>query len=157
MKLMIMAVGSPRDRGVASAIRDYETRAARYFRLETLEVPSASGVGNDPRLIRAREAEDIGRRLPDGLDTWALTREGTTMTSRELADSLGDMATYGHAGAVFVVGGAFGLDEAFVRRCKRAISLSRMTLPHDLARLVLAEQLYRAGTILRGEPYHKGD
>lgn len=79
------------------------------------------------------------------------------MTSRELAVALGDMATYGHAGAVFVVGGAFGLDEAFVGRRKRAVSLSSMTLPHDLARLLLAEQLYRAGTILRGEPYHKGD
>ncbi len=155
MKLLIMAVGSPRDREVASVIRDYETRAGRYFRLETLEVPPASGVGADPRLIRAREADDLARHLPDGLDTWALTREGTAMTSRELADALGDMATYGHAGVVFVVGGAFGLDEAFVGRCKRALSLSRMTLPHDLARLVLAEQLYRAGTILRGEPYHK--
>ncbi len=157
MKLMIMAVGSPRDRGVASAIRDYELRAGRYFRLETLEVPPASGVGNDPRLIMARAAEDFCHRLPDGLDTCALTREGSAMTSRELADTLGDMATYGHAGAVFVVGGAFGLDEAFVGRCKRSISLSRMALPHDLARLVLAEQLYRAGTILRGGPYYKGD
>jgi 23S rRNA (pseudouridine1915-N3)-methyltransferase len=157
MKLMIMAVGSPRDRGGASAIRDYESRAGTYFRLETQEVPPASGVGNDPRRIRAREAEDFYRRLPDGLDTWALTREGSAMTSRELANTLGDMATYGHAGAVFVVGGAFGIDEAFVGRCKRSISLSRMTLPLDLARLVLAEQLYRAGTILRGEPYHKGD
>ena len=156
MKLMILAVGAPRDRNVAAAILDYEMRAGRYFRLETLEVPPGSGGGDHPRLIRAREADDIARRLPRGLDTWALTRQGGAMTSRELADVLDDMATYGHAGAVFIVGGAFGLDEAFVGRCKRTISLSRMTLPHDMARLVLAEQLYRAGTILRGEPYHKG-
>jgi len=156
MKLVILAVGAARDRNVAAAIRDYEMRAGRYFRLETLEVPPASGGADQPRLSRAREAEDITRRLPKGLDTWALTRQGTAMTSRELADVMDDMATYGHAGAVFIVGGAFGLDEAFVGRCKRTISLSRMTLPHDLARLVLAEQLYRAGTILRGEPYHKG-
>ena len=59
-------------------------------------------------------------------------------------------------GVHFVIGGAFGLEEGFKRECRFSLSLSALTLPHDLARLVLAEQLYRAGTILRNEPYHKG-
>ena len=60
------------------------------------------------------------------------------------------------AGVAFVIGGAFGLGDAVLSRSRRQLSLSAMTLPHEMARLVLAEQLYRAGTILRGEPYHKG-
>jgi 23S rRNA (pseudouridine1915-N3)-methyltransferase len=56
----------------------------------------------------------------------------------------------------FLIGGAFGLDGELVQRCTRSLSLSRLTMPHDMARLVIAEQIYRAGTILRGEPYHKG-
>jgi 23S rRNA (pseudouridine1915-N3)-methyltransferase len=78
------------------------------------------------------------------------------MSSGELARVLGDRAVAGSPGITFVVGGAFGVDQNIVREAKRTLSLSRMTLPHSMARLLLAEQLYRAGTILRGEPYHKG-
>lgn len=156
MRLLVLAVGSPRDRHMAAMIREYETRAGRYFRLETTEVPAATGVGGSPAAVRACEAENLLKRAPRGLDTWALTSGGTEASSRDLAGSLSDMATYGHPGVVFLIGGAFGLDEDLVKGCSRTLSLSRMTLPHEMARLVLAEQIYRAGTIVRGEPYHKG-
>ena len=157
MKLVVLVVGSPRDRRMAAVIREYETRAERYFRLQTVEVAGATGLGGSPRAVLAREAEDLRKRTPKGLDTWALTRDGTGISSRDLAESLSDMATYGHPGVAFLIGGAFGLDPDLVRGCTRSLSLSRMTLPHDMARLVLAEQIYRAGTILRGQPYHKGE
>jgi len=156
MRLVVMAVGSPRDRQMAALIREYETRAGRYFRLETIEVAAATGVGGSTQQARAREAQNLKKRIPVGLDTWALTCGGTEIGSRELAGSLSDLATYGHPGAAFLIGGAFGLDEDLVKGSSRTLSLSRMTLPHDMARLLLAEQLYRAGTIQRGEPYHKG-
>jgi 23S rRNA (pseudouridine1915-N3)-methyltransferase len=141
---------------VAAAIRDYEQRAGRYFRMETIEIPAAVGHGGQPDRARQKEGESILRRLPDDLEAWALTRAGTSLTSGDLADRLADMGTYGQPGLAIVIGGAFGLDDSVIGRCQQAVSLSRMTLPHDLARLLMAEQLYRAGTILRGEPYHKG-
>ena len=156
MRLVVLAVGSPRDRHMAALIGEYETRAGRYFRLETIEVAAAPGVGGSPQQARAREAQNLKKRIPVGLDTWALTCGGTEIGSRELAGSLSDLATYGQPGAAFLIGGAFGLDEDLVKGSSRTLSLSRMTLPHDMARLLLAEQLYRAGTIQRGEPYHKG-
>ena len=156
MRLVVLAVGSPRDRRMADLIREYESRAARYYRLEVVEVAAATGVGGSPPEARGREARALRKRVPAGLDTWALTRAGTETSSSELAGALSDMATYGHPGVAFLIGGAFGLDEDLVQESSRALSLSRMTLPHDMARLVLAEQIYRAGTIARGEPYHKG-
>jgi 23S rRNA (pseudouridine1915-N3)-methyltransferase len=85
-----------------------------------------------------------------------MTREGESMASEELARYLERHAVRSSPGVAFVIGGAHGLAEAVLERGRRRLSLSKMTLPHEMARLVLAEQLYRAGTILRGEPYHKG-
>ena len=78
------------------------------------------------------------------------------MDSRELAAYLEGLAVQSAPGVAFVIGGAFGLGPEVVDRSGKRLSLSSMTLPHEMARLFLAEQLYRAGTILRGEPYHKG-
>lgn len=157
MRLVVVAVGRPKDRNVGLAIRDYETRAGRYFRYSAIEVPAATGGSEESARVRSREAESIRRRLPDDLARWALTREGETMDSRELAGELADLATYSHPGVAFLIGGAFGLDPDLVRECDRRLSLSELTMPHEVARLVLIEQIYRAGTILRGEPYHKGN
>ena len=78
------------------------------------------------------------------------------MDSRELAGYLERHGIRASAGVAFVIGGAFGLGSAVLERARRTLSLSKMTLPHEMARLLLMEQLYRAGTISRGEPYHKG-
>lgn len=156
MRLVILCVGGPRHPGLAAAIRDFEQRAARYFRLEAVEIPAGSGRTKEPGRVLEEEADSLLRRIPDGLTACALTRDGKPVDSRGLAEWLGGMANYALPGAAFLVGGAFGLHERVLARCERRLSLSRLTLPHELARLVLAEQLYRAGTILRGEPYHKG-
>jgi 23S rRNA (pseudouridine1915-N3)-methyltransferase len=156
VRLVVLCVGTPRATHITSAIREYEERAARYFRLEVIEVPAARYHGGDPGQARLEEAESLSRRMPATLASWALTREGTAMSSRELADELGRVATYGEQGICFLIGGAFGLNDALAQSCQRRMSLSALTFPHDVARLILAEQIYRAGTILRGEPYHKG-
>jgi len=156
VRLVILAVGTSRHPGLADAIRDFEERAARYFALETIEVSSGSGRGRAPGRVRQEEADGLLRRLPGDLVACALTREGRAVDSGAFADWLGEMRTYALPGASFVIGGAFGLHERVLARCERSLSLSPMTLPHEMARLVLAEQIYRAGTILRGEPYHKG-
>lgn len=152
MKITLVCVGAPR--GVmAQAIAEYHGRAERYFDLRTIEVPAGKGT---PDQVKQSEGDQILGRMPAGSLVYAVTREGSRCTSRSLAAQLEEMATYGPAKAVFLIGGAFGLAAQALESADRRLSLSAFTLPHDLARLVLLEQLYRAGTILRGEPYHKG-
>jgi 23S rRNA (pseudouridine1915-N3)-methyltransferase len=156
MKLLLLGVGTPTERWMDEAILEYERRVSRYFRFESVHVPAGAGPRARPGEIRRREAERLRSRLPDHLETWCLTREGKQISSVELARELADMRTYSRPGVVFLIGGAHGLDGALRDGCTRSLSLSRMTLPHDMARLLLTEQLYRAGSLLRGEPYHKG-
>ena len=156
MKVEIVVVG--RSRGpLATAVADYEERAGRYWKLRIHEVDEGvKGGRSDPERVQEAEAERILGRVPDGLELVALTREGKGMGSRTLSRYLSRHAVRGSPGVVFVIGGAFGLGPAVLARAARTLSLSPMTFPHDMARLILAEQLYRAGTIARGEPYHKG-
>lgn len=155
MKIAVVVVG--RARGpLASATAEYENRAARYWKLEVFEVDEGvKGGGSEPERVRAAEAERILGRVPDGLEIFALTREGKGMSSRTLSRQLQERALHASPGVAFVIGGAFGLGAEVLGRARARVSLSPMTFPHDMARLVLAEQLYRAGTIARGEPYHK--
>ena len=156
MKITVLAVGSPHGR-LAPAIREYEERAARYWKLEIQTVDPEKATGNRPKdEIMAAEAERLNGAVPDRTEIVALTRKGKSWTSRELASYLNELAVRSGAGATFVIGGAYGLHDSLLRSARRRLSLSSMTLPHDLARLLLAEQLYRAGTIIRREPYHKG-
>ncbi|MEX1258420.1 MAG: 23S rRNA (pseudouridine(1915)-N(3))-methyltransferase RlmH [Gemmatimonadota bacterium] len=156
MTIWILVVGKAK--GILEpAIREFESRARRYWKLEVTEVEAGAGGGpQDPARVREVEARRIRDRLPTRAEIWVLTREGKGMSSQDLARELGDRALAGSPGVAFVIGGAFGVDPEIAGRADRALSLSRMTLPHAAARLILAEQLYRAGTILRGEPYHKG-
>jgi 23S rRNA (pseudouridine1915-N3)-methyltransferase len=155
VKIVVVVVG--RVRGpLAAAIAEYEDRASRYWKLDVLEVDEGvKGGGSEPARVRAAEAERILARVPAELDVIALTREGKGMTSRTLSRDLQERALHASPGVAFVIGGAFGLDASVLERARTRLSLSPMTLPHEMARLVLAEQLYRAGTIARGEPYHK--
>jgi 23S rRNA (pseudouridine1915-N3)-methyltransferase len=137
VRIVIAVVGAPRNRALAGAIADYEVRAARYWPLEVREV-------REDRLAGAVAEVDVV----------ACMEEGARMSSAEFARWL-QAARERAKDFAFVIGGAFGLPEALVARAKSQLSLAPWTLPHELARLVLAEQLYRAGTIIRGEPYHK--
>ena len=154
MRLVVAAVGKPRDRHLAAAIEEYETRAARYWPLDVVEVREASGRGVSPADTKRREGERLLERVPDGALLLACDERGDRMTSSDFAALL-VQARDAARDVAFVVGGAYGLDDAVRRAAARSIQLAPWTLPHELARLVLAEQLYRAGTIARGEPYHK--
>ncbi len=155
MKLWLLAVGRP-GALLADAIAEYERRAGRYWPLQVVEVKEErAGRGRRAADVRRAESERLVERAPVGVELVALTREGDPWDSTGLARHLESLAVRGSPGAAFLIGGALGLDEATLAGATRRLSLSTMTLPHDLARLLLAEQLYRAGTIVRGEPYHK--
>lgn len=156
MRVQVVVVGRVRG-DLAAAVAGYERRCGRYWKFDVVEV-GAGGPGRSaaPEAVRGAEEERILARIPAELEMVALTRDGKGMGSRELASYLERHAVRSSAGVVFVIGGAFGLGGGVLDRARRRLSLSKMTLPHEMARLFLAEQLYRAGTILRGEPYHKG-
>ncbi len=151
MKFRILSVGKPRDPGLAGAIAAYEARAGRYWPLEMVEVKEAQM--RDADLARARE----GDRLLEGIGHAGVVpcdERGDSMTSAAFAAWLQRLREEARDIA-FVVGGAHGLDARLRVGALRVLSLAPWTLPHEMARLVLAEQLYRAGTIVRREPYHK--
>ena len=110
----------------------------------------------DAARVRDEEGKRLLARIPAGVEIVALHEAGKAWTSQKLAGYLADLAVGASPGAAFVVGGAYGLSDEVLRRARHQLALGAFTLPHELARLVLAEQLYRAGTIQRGEPYHKG-
>lgn len=154
MRLLVVVVGKPRDAALHSAITEYETRAARYWPLAVHEVREESGRGTPPDLVREREGERLLGRVPAGARIVACDPAGDGMPSERFARYLSDAREAARDMAI-LIGGAHGLSPAVLARAERKLLLAPWTLPHELARLVLAEQLYRAGTITRGEPYHK--
>ena len=151
---MIAAVGKPRDRNLAAAIEEYESRAARYWPLDVVEVREASGRGVPPEQTRAREGERLLERIPADASVVLCDEQGDHLTSAQFAILVAGARDRAQTLA-FAIGGAFGHADAIRARATRVVQLAPWTLPHEMARLVLAEQLYRAGTIARGEPYHK--
>lgn len=155
--ITLLAVG--RVRGpLEAAVHHYEGRLPHYWKFEAVEVEAGTGRGgpSDPDPVRAAEGARILARIPEGHELWVVTRDGSTLDSAALARVLGERQLHAAPPLVLALGGAFGFAPEVVARASRKLSLSALTLPHELARLVVAEQLYRAGTILRGEPYHKG-
>jgi 23S rRNA (pseudouridine1915-N3)-methyltransferase len=153
MRLVVAVVGRPRDPDVASAIKGYEARAARYWPLDVREVREESARGTPPDAVRDKEGERLltaaaGSRLV------ACDETGDALTSQQFAEWLQE-ARESARDVTFVIGGAYGLPQSVRDRADRLLKLAPWTLPHELARLVLVEQLYRAGTIVRREPYHK--
>ncbi|MDH3272141.1 MAG: 23S rRNA (pseudouridine(1915)-N(3))-methyltransferase RlmH [Gemmatimonadota bacterium] len=156
MKVLVVVVGKVRG-DLAAAIEEYEQRARRYWKLEVVEVAQGAGRRDaEPSAVMDAEGERILAKIDAKLELVALTRAGKAMSSTNLARYLEEHAVRSSPGVAFVIGGAHGLGRRVLDRARRTMTLSPMTLPHEMARLVLAEQLYRAGTILRGEPYHKG-
>jgi 23S rRNA (pseudouridine1915-N3)-methyltransferase len=153
MRLIVAVVGKPRHESNAAAIRDYEERARRYWPLEIIEVKDEPARASSPDVVRRRE----GDRLTAAIGSARIVVcevGGRGMSSPEFAEWVQALREAA-ADVAFVIGGAFGLADALAQRATARVSFSPWTLPHELARLVLAEQLYRAGTIIRGEPYHK--
>ncbi len=147
-------VGKPRDAALAAAIREYETRAARYWPLEVVEVREESVKGLAADLVMRKEGERLLERVPATARLVLCDPGGETMDSAGFARFLQDQRERAQD-VTFVLGGAHGIGAVVRQRPHRLLALAPWTLPHELARLVLAEQLYRAGTIGRGEPYHK--
>ncbi len=155
----VLAVGKLKERFYLDACREYAKRLEPYCRLELVELPERRLPENpSPAEIAAglaREAESIRARLPKGAWVCVLTPEGRLCSSEQLAGRLRDLKGAGQSAACFILGGSFGLDPSVKARADFRLSMSPMTFPHHLARVMLLEQLYRAETIQAGGKYHK--
>jgi 23S rRNA (pseudouridine1915-N3)-methyltransferase len=154
VKVVVAVVGKPRNAALAAAIEEYEQRAARYWPLEVHEVRGEPAKSVSADLVREREGKRLIEAVPASATLVACDVGGVSKTSEEFSAWLQGERERGRDVA-FVIGGAFGLGGAVTGRATTRLALAPFTLPHELARLVLAEQLYRAGTIVRREPYHK--
>jgi 23S rRNA (pseudouridine1915-N3)-methyltransferase len=154
VKVLLVAVGKPRNAAILSAIQDYERRAGHYWPLEVHEVREEPAKSVSADLVREREGTRLSNAVPASAHLVACDPGGVSKTSEEFSAWLQGEREKG-VDVAFVIGGAYGLSPDVRKRARTKLSLAPWTLPHELARLVLAEQLYRAGSIVKREPYHK--
>jgi 23S rRNA (pseudouridine1915-N3)-methyltransferase len=155
LRVSILSVGHKMPGWVQEGFHEYARRMPPEIRLELAELkPEERGPGRSVEKAMATEGARILGAIPDGATVIALDERGKAVTTKGLSTLLAGWMQDGSHPA-FVIGGADGLDEAVKARADKLVSLSALTLPHALVRVVLAEQLYRAWTILAGHPYHR--
>jgi 23S rRNA (pseudouridine1915-N3)-methyltransferase len=155
MKLTVICMGKTRERFIREGIEKYLQYLKHYGDVEVRELKEEKIRDlKDAPAIRKREAEKIVKAIPAGASLVSLDERGEEFTSHEFAAYINRLLESGVRETVFVLGGAMGLDEQITARANKTVALSRWTLTHEMARLVLLEQLYRAFTIIKGKTYH---
>lgn len=158
-KVTLLCVGKLKERFYADAVAEYAKRLSRYCHLEIIELPeSRLSDSPSPAEIQqglAGEASLIESRLPKGTAVIAMCIEGTELSSPQLAERLNGFAVSGASQLTFLIGGSVGLSDTLKERADLRLSMSPMTFPHHLARIMLLEQIYRAYQIQAGTKYHK--
>ncbi|MEK1298037.1 23S rRNA (pseudouridine(1915)-N(3))-methyltransferase RlmH [Limosilactobacillus fermentum] len=159
MNIKIIGVGKVKEKYFKAGIAEYAKRMERYAKFEIVEVPDEKAPETlsqaEMDAVMAKEGERILAKIKDREYVYALAIKGKERSSEEFAKEINQLTTYGHSDITFVIGGSLGLSPAVLKRANTQISFGRFTLPHKLMRLVLAEQIYRAFTIINGLPYHK--
>jgi 23S rRNA (pseudouridine1915-N3)-methyltransferase len=155
MKLLILAVGNRMPSWIAEGFSEYAKRIPREAKIELVEIkPEARSSGKTAAQIMDAEAQRIRAALPASALCIALDEHGATPTTKQLAQQMQDWMRQGRDVA-FVIGGADGLHESIKHGARHLMALSALTLPHGMARVLLAEQLYRAHSLLHNHPYHR--
>ncbi|HKB61145.1 MAG TPA: 23S rRNA (pseudouridine(1915)-N(3))-methyltransferase RlmH [Gallionellaceae bacterium] len=155
MKFLLISVGHKAPDWVSSGFHEYAKRMPREAKIELIEIkPESRTSGKTPQQIMAAEAQRIAAALPPGCLRIALDERGAPWTTRQLAEHMGQWLQEGRDVA-FIVGGADGLHPSVKQDAQQMLALSGMTLPHAMVRVLLAEQLYRAHSLLHNHPYHR--
>lgn len=155
MKLLILAVGNKMPAWITEGFNEYARRMPREAKIELVEIkPEPRSTGKTTAQIMEAEAQRIRTALPDAARCIALDEHGATPTTRQLAQQMQDWMQQG-SDIAFVIGGADGLHDSVKQRAQQLMALSALTLPHGLVRVLLAEQLYRAHSLLHNHPYHR--
>lgn len=159
MNITIVTVGKLKEKYLKQGIDEYLKRLTAYAKVEIIELADekAPETLSDVEMLQIKDKEGVrilSKIHPDA-HVIALAIEGKMKTSEELAETIDKLATYGTSKITFIIGGSLGLSQDVMKRADEALSFSKMTFPHQLMRLILVEQVYRAYRIMRGEPYHK--
>lgn len=159
MNISIVTVGKLKEKYLKMGIDEYLKRLNSYAKVEVIEVADEKAPEELSELemlqVKQKEGERILAKISQDTYVIALAINGKMQSSEELADTLDKLATYGKSKIAFIIGGSLGLSEEVLKRANEQLSFSKMTFPHQLMKLILVEQIYRAYRINRGEPYHK--
>lgn len=159
MKITILCVGKIKEKYFNMGIEEYTKRLSRYCKLEIIEVADEKTPDNasfaEELQIKKKEGERILKYVKDGAYVITLAIEGKELTSLELAGKIENLAVSSESHIVFVIGGSLGLDESVLKQANYSLSFSKMTFPHQMMRMILLEQIYRAYRIILNQPYHK--
>jgi len=159
MKITIAAVGKIKERYLKEGISEYTKRLSRFADVEIIEVDDEQAPDNlspaQEAQVKAREAERLLKKIKEGSYIILLDLAGEQTTSEGFAAKLEKIMLSGSSHITFIIGGSLGLDQSLIKVADYRVCLSKMTFPHQLARLILLEQVYRAYKIMKNEPYHK--
>ena len=159
MRISIVCVGKIKEKYLKLGIDEFSKRLSKYCKLEVIELDDEKAPENlsDKEMLMTKEKEGkkILSKIKDNAHVIALAIDGKNLSSEELADNINNLGVRGTSHIVFVIGGSLGLSDEVLKRANYKLSFSKMTFPHQLMRLILLEQVYRAYRINNGEPYHK--
>lgn len=159
MNIKIVTVGKLKEKYLKQGVEEYVKRLGAYAKVEIAEVADEKAPENlsetEMKAVKDKEGDRILGKVSADAYVITLDIDGKMLTSEGLARKIENLAIYGKSKIVFIIGGSLGLNDRVRKRSDFALSFSKMTFPHQLMRLVLLEQVYRAWKIVRGEPYHK--
>lgn len=159
VNITIVTIGKLKEKYLIQGINEYLKRLTAYAKVEIVELADEKAPENlsesEMEQVKQKEGERILSKLSDDTHVIALAIEGKMKSSEQLAADIDNLATYGKSKIAFVIGGSLGLSKDVMKRANDTLSFSKMTFPHQLMRLILVEQVYRAFRIIRNEPYHK--
>lgn len=159
MKITIISVGKIKEKYFTDGIAEYSKRLTRYCKLNIIELPDEKTPDDastaEELQIKKKEGDRILKNIKENSYIIALAIEGKMLSSEELSNKLDKIGIEGKSNIVFVIGGSLGLDSRIIDRADFRLSFSKMTFPHQMMRMILLEQIYRAYRISNGEPYHK--
>lgn len=159
MNISLLTIGKLKEKYLKQGIDEYLKRLTAYAKVEVIELPDEKAPEQlsdiEMEQVKNKEGERLLAKISPDTYVIALAIEGKQRTSEELAEMIDKLATYGKSKIAFVIGGSLGLSKDVLNRADEKLSFSKMTFPHQLMRLILLEQVYRAYRINRNEPYHK--
>ena len=159
MRINIVCVGKIKEKYLKLGIDEFKKRLSKYCKLEIIELEDEKAPENlsdkEMLMIKEKEGKKILSKITDNSYVIALAIDGKNLSSEELAETINKLGVRGISNITFVIGGSLGLSDEVLSRADYKLSFSKMTFPHQLMRLILLEQVYRAYRINNGEPYHK--
>lgn len=159
MNIRLVAVGKIKEKYIQEGIKEYSKRLSRYCSLEIVEIDDEKAPENlserEMELVKQKEGERILAKIPQNSFVISLVIEGKQLSSEELSEKMDSLMVEGISDITFIIGGSLGLADEVISRSNFKLSFSKMTFPHQLMRMILLEQIYRAWRIIKKEPYHK--